>query len=114
VTIELCPVHYRFCSLFSSFSLGVCRRLVGGKRWRPTLMLLTAEALGAKIEDVIDFVVVRSRSLLPFSYVCGGARMSMFTRAATLLLTRPDLRVGPQRLPRRGRYVKIATATHRS
>ncbi len=30
----------------------------GGKRWRPALMLLVAEALGAKKSDVIDFVVV--------------------------------------------------------
>lgn len=30
----------------------------GGKRWRPALMLLVAEALGAKRSDVIDFVVV--------------------------------------------------------
>lgn len=30
----------------------------GGKRWRSTLLLLVAEALGKKAEDVIDFVVV--------------------------------------------------------
>jgi geranylgeranyl pyrophosphate synthase len=30
----------------------------GGKRWRPTLLILVAEALGAKLDDVIDFVAV--------------------------------------------------------
>jgi hypothetical protein len=30
----------------------------GGKRWRPTLLILVAEALGAKLEDVIDFVAL--------------------------------------------------------
>ncbi|MBI2085213.1 MAG: polyprenyl synthetase family protein [Candidatus Aenigmarchaeota archaeon] len=30
----------------------------GGKRWRPALMVLIAEALGAKRSDVMDFVVV--------------------------------------------------------
>jgi len=30
----------------------------GGKRWRSTLLLLVAEALGKKVEDVIDFVVI--------------------------------------------------------
>ena len=30
----------------------------GGKRWRPTLLILVAEALGAKPERVIDFVAV--------------------------------------------------------
>ncbi len=30
----------------------------GGKRWRPALMILIAEALGAKRSDVTDFVVV--------------------------------------------------------
>lgn len=28
----------------------------GGKRWRPVLLLLTAEALGKKADDVVDFV----------------------------------------------------------
>jgi len=30
----------------------------GGKRWRSTLLLLIAEALGRRSEDVIDFVVI--------------------------------------------------------
>lgn len=30
----------------------------GGKRWRPTLLILVAEALGAKLDTVIDFVAV--------------------------------------------------------
>jgi len=30
----------------------------GGKRWRPALLLLIAEALGGKKADVIDFVVI--------------------------------------------------------
>lgn len=30
----------------------------GGKRWRPVLLLLTAEALGKKPADVIDLVAI--------------------------------------------------------
>lgn len=30
----------------------------GGKRWRPTLLILVAEALGAKLENVLDFVAI--------------------------------------------------------
>ena len=33
-------------------------RVTGGKRWRPTLLILTAEALGGKLADIIDFVAI--------------------------------------------------------
>lgn len=33
-------------------------RNLGGKRWRSTLLILIAEALGKSMEDVIDFVAI--------------------------------------------------------
>ncbi len=32
--------------------------LQGGKRWRAALFLMIAEALGKKVEDVLDFVII--------------------------------------------------------
>ena len=36
----------------------ICCNFKGGKRWRSTLLLLIAEALGKSLEEVIDFVVI--------------------------------------------------------